>query len=408
MNPKPSSASPGFIRRALRPWWARVSLLAVGIGLAWGAYRLVNPPPPPPAPPSGTAALADIVQTVQAAGVLQPRVKVDVGAQVSGQVQKIHVQLGQQVKKGDLLVSLDPELARSEVAQAEAAVAQQAALIEARQADLKLTRAEVERQRRLLKGEATAATEAERAEVELTKLEADLRGQSASLKRLQAELDKRRLSLGHASITAPMDGTVVNLPVQEGQTVIAIQITPVMVTLANMDEITVRTRVPEADIASVKVGQKARFVTLSGEAQRYEGTVRVIQPVPERAGNAVFYNVLFEVPNKERKLLSDMTVQVNIETGSAKQVLAIPVVALGARDDEGRFAVQVLEASATDQANKNDKTPQHKERKIRTGLQDGGRVQVIDGLKAGEKVLLAPPPPESAASAAASAAASGQ
>ncbi|MBH9554065.1 efflux RND transporter periplasmic adaptor subunit [Inhella gelatinilytica] len=404
MNPKTSSTSPGFIRRALRPWWARVTLLAAGIGLAWGAYRLVNPPPPPPAPPSGTAALADILQTVQAAGVLQPRVKVDVGAQVSGQVQKIHVQLGQQVKKGDLLVSLDPELARSEVAQAEAAVAQQAALIEARQADLKLTRAEVERQRRLLKGEATAATEAERAEVELTKLEADLRGQSASLKRLQAELDKRRLSLGHTSITAPMDGTVVNLPVQEGQTVIAIQITPVMVTLANMDEITVRTRVPEADIASVKVGQKARFVTLSGEAQRYEGSVRVIQPVPERAGNAVFYNVLFEVPNKERKLLSDMTVQVNIETGSAKQVLAIPVVALGARDDEGRFAVQVLEAPAKESKD----APKHKERKIRTGLQDGGRVQVLEGLKAGEKVLLAPPPPESAASAAASAAASGQ
>ncbi|MBH9579335.1 efflux RND transporter periplasmic adaptor subunit [Inhella proteolytica] len=390
-------------RLSLKTWPVRIALVLMAGG-AYAGYRTLNPPAPPEPPPSGAAALADITQTVQAAGVLQPRVKVDVGAQVSGQVQKIHVQLGQQVKKGDLLVSLDPELARSEVAQAEAAVAQQAALIEARQADLKLTRAEVERQRRLLKGEATAATEAERAEVELTKLEADLRGQTASLKRLQAELDKRRLSLGHTSITAPMDGTVVNLPVQEGQTVIAIQITPVMVTLANMDEITVRTRVPEADIGSVKVGQKARFVTLSGEAQRFEGTVRVIQPVPERAGNAVFYNVLFEVPNKERKLLSDMTVQVNIETGSAKQVLAIPVVALGARDDEGRFAVQVLEAPAKEGKDAK-KAPPHKERKIRTGLQDGGRVQVLDGLKLGEKVLLAPPPPESAASAAASAAA---
>lgn len=383
--------SEGRIRRALRSWWVRLGALALVSTAAWAGYRAVVPPPAPPAPPSSPAALADIVQTVQAAGVLQPRVKVDVGAQVSGQVKTIHVQLGQQVKKGDLLVSLDPELARSDVAQAEAALVQQAALIEVRQADLKLARHEVERQRRLLKGEATAPIEAERAEAELGKIEADLRGQSATLKRLQAELSARQLRLGYTAITAPIDGTVVNLPVQEGQTVIAVQITPVMVTLANMDEITVRSRVPEADIAQIKAGQQARFVTLAGEAQRYEGKVRVIQPVPERAGNAVFYNVLFEVPNKERKLLSDMTVQVNIETGSVKQTLAIPMVALGPRGDDGRFEVQVL-----------DKDGKHKPAKVRTGLQDGGKVQVTEGLKAGDKVLLAPPsePASDAASAA--------
>ncbi len=375
--------------RWLKSWRVRLAVLLV-IGAAYGAYRYLSPTPPPPPPPTGEVNLADITQTVQAAGVLQPRLKVDVGAQVSGQVRQLHVQLGQQVRKGELLVSLDPELARSEVAQAEAAAAQQVALIEVRQADLKTARREVERQRRLLAGDATAATEAERADTELAKLEADLRGQSANLKRLQAELDKRKLSLGYASITAPMDGTVVNLPVQEGQTVIAAQITPVMVTLANLDEITVRARVPEADIAQIKMGQYARFVTLAGEAQRYEGKVRVIQPVPERAGNAVFYNVLFEVDNKARKLLPEMTVQVNVETGSAKKTLTLPMVALGERGEDGRFAVQVLDAQ----------NKQHP-RKVRTGLQDGARVQVLDGLKAGEKVLLAPP---SAAEQAASAA----
>lgn len=324
--------------------------------------------------------VTDLVQLVQVAGVLQPKVKVDVGAQVSGQVRKIHVQLGQQVKKGDVLVSMDPELARNEVAQAEAARAQQAALIEARQADLKLALSEMGRQRRLLVGEATTVAEVERAEVELLKLQADLRGQSASLNSLQAQLDKRRLALSYATITAPIDGVVVSLPVQEGQTVIAVQITPVMVTLANMDEITVRSRVPEAEVAVVRAGQKARFVTLSGEAQSYEGVVRVIQPVPERAGNAVFYNVLFEVDNKARKLLPDMTVQVNIATGEAKGVLTIPTVALGERTDDGRFIVQVVDVKSATQS-----------RKIRIGIQDGAKVQVLEGLKEGEKVLLAPP-----------------
>ena len=206
MDTKPTTKPKSRVRRWLRPWWAKALALLLLAGIGFGVYRLVVPAPPPPAPASSDAVLADITQLVQAAGVLQPRVKVDVGAQVSGQVQKIHVQLGQQVKKGDLLVSLDPELARSDVAQAEAAVAQQAALIESLQASLKLARREAERQQRLLRGEATAATESERADTELAKLEADLRGQSATLKRLQAELTTRQLRLGYTTITAPMSG----------------------------------------------------------------------------------------------------------------------------------------------------------------------------------------------------------
>lgn len=377
----------------LKPWWAKL-LLLIGIGaVAFGVNRVVNPPPPPPPPPSGKVETADITQIVQAAGVLQAKTKVDVGAQVSGQIQTLHVQLGQQVKKGDLLVSLDPELARNEVARAEAALLQQRALLDARQVDLKLARSEVERQRRLLAGNATAGQEAERAETELAKLEAEVRGQSAVLSRLQADLAQAQVRLGYTRISAPMDGVVVNIPVQEGQTVIAVQITPVMLTLADLDTITVRTKVPEADIQLVQPGQIARFATIAGDGQRYEGRLRVIQPIPERAGNAVFYNVLFEVDNRARQLYSDMTVQVDIETGAAKQVLAMPMLALGERDKDGRYKVTLLDAEGKQQ-----------QRLVRTGLQDGLKVQVLDGLKAGDKVLLAPP--SEAASDAASAASS--
>lgn len=385
-----SSRPAGHLRRAWRSWWGRIAVLLVLSGAGWAAWGAFAPAKPPPAPPNGEAAPADITQLVQAAGILQPRTKVDVGAQVSGQVRKIHVELGQQVKKGELLVSLDSELARSDVAQADAAVAQQAALIDSTQASLSLARREAERLHRLLRNEAAAVTETERADTELAKLEADLRGQSATLKRLQAELEQRQLRLGYTAITAPMNGTVVNLAVQEGQTVIAVQVTPVMVTLADLGEITVRARVPEADIAQVRPGQQASFVTLAGEAQRYEGKLRVIQPIPERVGNAVFYNVLFEVPNREGRLLSDMTVQVSIETGRAAQALAIPMVARGPRGADGRYAVQALGTDG-----------KLEPRLIRTGLQDGAKVQVLEGLKAGDKVLLAPPPPGAASAASA-------
>lgn len=381
------------VRSAWRRWRAPLLLLAV-VAAAALAWKLTQKPPEAAPPPTGTVALADITQTVQAAGVLQAQVKVDVGAQVSGQVQKLHVVLGQQVRRGDVLVSLDPELARSDVAQAQAALAQQAAALESRQIDLRAAQREAERQRRLLASQATAATEAEKAETELAKLQADVRGQAATQARLQAELERKQLSLGYTRITAPMDGTVVNLAVQEGQTLIAVQMTPLLLTLANLDTITVRTRVPEADIHAVRVGQVARFVTLSGDGARFEGRVRVIQPVPERAGNAVFYNVLFEVDNRQRRLYSDMTVQVEIETGQARQVPAMPIVALGERGRDGLYAVQVVGADGKT-------TP----RRVRAGLQDGARVQVLDGLKPGERVLLAPPPADASAGAASAASA---
>jgi macrolide-specific efflux system membrane fusion protein len=378
-------------QRHTRLRWVLILALA---GAGYAGWRALNPPPPPPPPPSAKVEKADITQLVQAAGVLQAKTKVDVGAQVSGQIQTLHVQLGQQVKKGELLVSLDPELARNDVARAEAALLQQKALLESRQVDLATARRERDRQRRLLAGDATAALEAERAESDLAKLEAEVRGQSAVMSRLQADLAQAQVRLGYTRITAPMDGTVVSLPVQVGQTVIAVQITPVMLTLADLDTITVRTKVPEADIQTVQVGQVARFTTLAGEGQFYEGKLRVIQPVPERVGNAVFYNVLFEVDNRARKLYSDMTVQVDVETGRAKDVLAMPMVALGERGKDGRFRVTLL-----------DKDQKQQARFVRTGLQDGTRVQVLEGLQLGDTVLTAPPSAEEAAKADAAASA---
>ena len=369
------AAKARHVFRKLR-WW-----LAIAISLvAWQVWSRATAAPPPP-PPSGEVRRMDIVQIVQAAGTLQAKTRVDVGAQVGGQIKAIPVVLGQAVKKGDLLVLLDPALAQSDVTRAEASLAQQHAQLESRRIDLKAARLELERQHRLLAGDATAATESEKAENEVAKLEADVRGQAANLVNLEAQLDRSKVNLAYTRITSPMDGVVVNIPVQVGQTVIAVQITPVMVTVADLDTITVRTKVPEADVQSISPGQKASFATLSGDGRHYEGRLRVIQPIPERSGNAVFYNALFEVDNRDRKLFADMTVQVDLETGEARQALGMPLVALGERGKDGSFAVEVV--------GKDGKTAT---RRVRTGLHDTANVQVLSGLAAGEKVLLAPPP----------------
>jgi membrane fusion protein, macrolide-specific efflux system len=362
---------------ARRTWWRHVlALLAVTLGATALVFGL-NPLAKSPATPlSVDVVVGDITQTVQAGGVLQPKLKVDIGAQVSGQVRRVHVKLGQWVRAGAPLVSLDPEASRTAVQQSEAQLTQQAAALRKAEVDLQAARREADRQRRLLDTEATAAGEQEQAATALARAEAEFEGQQAALGQRRADLADKRLQLGRAEVLAPIEGQVVNLAVQEGQSLNAFMSSPTLLTLAQLRTITVKVRVPEADIDQVKVGQTARFTTLAAPGRPYEGRVEVVQPIPERIGNAQFYNALFDVENADGRLLSDMTVQLELIVAQARRVPLVPVAALGARDRDGRYAVQVLENGRT------------RTQLVRVGLRDDVRAQVLDGLKAGDRVML--------------------
>jgi macrolide-specific efflux system membrane fusion protein len=337
--------------------------------------------------------LGDIEQTVQASGVLQPKLKVDVGAQVNGQVRKLHVKLGEWVRAGAPLISLDSEASRNAVQQAEAQLAQQSAAVQRAQVDLDAARHEAERQRRLLKSESTSAAEQEQADSALGRAQADMLGQQATLAQRRADLADKQLQLSRAEVLAPVDGQVVNLAVQEGQSLNAANSSPTLLTLAQMHTVTAKARVAEADIGQVHVGQMARFTTLAAGARRYRGRVEVVQPIPERLGSALFYNVLFDVDNTDGQLLSDMTAQVDLEVAQAKGVPLLPVAALEQHDAKGNYTVQVLDAAG-----------QTSSRSVRVGLRDDAHAQILEGLKPGERVVLglaaAPALPASAASAA--------
>jgi membrane fusion protein, macrolide-specific efflux system len=316
---------------------------------------------------------------VQAAGVLTPSTQVDVGAQVSGQVRAIHVELGQTARAGELLVSIDPDTAQSDVQVAEAAVAEQRSALESTNAQRDRAAANARRFRQLLEGRLVSQAALDDAEAELRSLSADYKGRLATLDRLNAELANRRLALSRTAITAPITGVVVNIAVAQGQTVNASQTTPVLLTLADIDRMTVRTKVAEADVLKVKVGQAASFTTLSGLTQPLQGRIRVIQPVPEKSGNASFYSVLFEVENPDRVLLPQMTVRVLIQSGSIDSAPTIPSITLGDRLDDGRYEVFTWTAESG-----------IKRRLVRIGLQDATRTQVLDGLRIGDRVLMSP------------------
>lgn len=349
-------------------------VLVVSVLLFANSWR----PAKPAEAPTAIVELGDIEETVQATGIVQPKLKVDVGAQITGQVRKVHVKLGDWVKVNQLLISLDPEAARTAVQQAQAQLAQQAASLRRAEVDLDANRREADRQRRLLTADATSAAEQEQAATALARAESDVLGQQAALAQREADLADRRLQLGRAAVLAPVEGQVVNLAVQEGQSVNAVMASPTLLTLAQLRTVIVKTRVPEADIGRIQPGQIARFTTMAVGGQSYEGRVQTVQPIPERVGsNALFYNVLFEVGNADGKLLSDMTVKVNITVAFAKRVPLLPIIALSQGDAHGGYSVQVLQSDG-----------RVRTQAVRVGLSDAGRAELLEGLKPGDRVLL--------------------
>lgn len=352
-----------------------VSLLFLAVLLAGGFWWRHSS-----APTYQTVAVkhADIEDKVSASGVLQPVRKVDVGAQVSGQLQKLHVQLGQAVKKGDLLATVDASIAGNDLLNMEATLEQQAAQRESKQSDLDQAERELARQSAMLASDAASRSDVELAENKLKMLKGDLRALEAQIRQTQTSIASARTKLGYTRIAAPMDGEVVNITAQEGQTLISAQQAPTIMTLARLDTMMVKAQVSEADVARLRPGQAVYFTTLGDAEVRHSGKLRVVQPTPEKINNAIFYNALFDVPNAKRELWTDMTVLVSLILNEVKHVLIVPVVALGEKDNEGRYTVRVLNADGT-----------ISQRKIRIGLNDHINAQILEGLTEGEPVITA-------------------
>jgi membrane fusion protein, macrolide-specific efflux system len=328
----------------------------------------------------------DIEESVLASGTLQALKTVDVGAQVSGQLKKLHVRLGDQVKKGELLAEIDPVLQHNALKDAEAAQESVQAQIRAKKALLQQYELAYRRQLELAAQDAASRADLESAQAQLDTSRADLAALEAQLKKARVAVDTAQANLEYTRIVAPMDGVVIGIVTEEGQTVVSAQAAPVILKLANLDTITVKAQISEADVTRVRPGQKVYFTILGDPDTRHYGTLRAIEPATDAASSsstsspssstAVYYNGLFDVPNPDRKLRVSMTAQVAVVLSEARQVLSIPVSALRDKGKDGRQTVKVLVAGV----------PQ--ERTIRVGISNNVNAQVIDGLREGERVLI--------------------
>lgn len=366
------------------------------------------------------AARGDLQILIAAAGSLTPKETVDVGAQVSGQLETLLVDAGDEVEAGQLLAQIDATIAenqveadRAQLKELKASYTEQEATVEL--ADAALKRAELLREKDAISQAdyETAMAELKVAKARLVQLEAQIERQNSTLKSGIAELE-------YTKIYAPMTGTVTSLAAAEGQTLNANQTAPTILTIADLSVMTVEADVSEADVLRVAPGQQAYFTTLGDSDTKWQVTVRQILPQPEVVNDVVLYKALLDVDNPDRILRSEMTVQVFFIVGQATDAVIVPLTALkdppaddparkqepqpmGGAEPEAEVNMLAEDATAGTADNAAEsaaenaiakvvfvidkKTGKPQPRPVLVGLQTRAQAEIISGLEPGDTVV---------------------
>lgn len=379
-----------------RPRPARRALLVVAClipVIAVAAWQVL--PPGRDSLTTVTVTRGDIESSVTALGTLQPRRYVDVGAQASGQIQKIHVEAGDEIKEGQLLVEIDPSTQKAKLDASRYAIENLQAQLQEQRAQHELARQKYQRQQRLVASNATREEDVQTAKAELSATQARVDMFQAQIRQAQASLRSDEAELGYTRIYAPMSGTVVAVDARVGQTLNAQQQTPLIMRIAKLSPMTVWAEVSEADIGHVKPGMSAYFTTLSGGTRRWTSTVRQILPIPPKplnetsqgggspasssksgSGRVVLYTVLLDVENTDHALMAEMTTQVFFVASAARNTLTAPIAALRSGPAPDLHIAQVVAANGT-----------IKRLEVRTGISDRRHIQVVEGLNEGDHLL---------------------
>ncbi len=307
-----------------------------------------------------TIGRGDIERNVMATGSLKPSLQVNVGAQVNGQLTKLYVKQGDRVTRGQLLAEIDPTLQQNELRKSEAELQSAQAQKQASQALLRQYLLEFRRQQTLAKEGSGVKSALEKAHAQYDSQLAQLHVNEAQIVQSQMAMETAKANLGFTRIMAPIDGEVLGIVTKEGQTIVSSQTAPTILVLANVDTMTVHTRISETDILKVSVGQPLWFYVVADPERRYDSRMDAIQEASAESlhedssgsansqqPSAVYYNGIFNIANQERLLRTSMTAQVFIITAQAKNVLRVPLSALGEQQLDKRYRVQIINGKQT-------------------------------------------------------------
>jgi macrolide-specific efflux system membrane fusion protein len=367
-------------------WWLLAAVVVAAAAGGWYFWQGNQTAQIAAAPATVAVTRADLQQTVLANGMLQANSLVSVGAQVSGRIDKLDVKLGDVVKKGDPIAEIDPSDQQNAVKSAEAALASVTAQLHSQQATVAQAQASLDRSNQLSTKGLVSAADNETAKAALQTAQAQIEVLQAQLQQASIAVDNAKLNLSRTEITAPSDGTVVSVLVDEGQTVNANQTTPTIVKLADLNTMVIKAQISEADVPRVKPGQAVYFTILGEPNNKISATLLSIEPAPDSIAtetattvssstSAIYYNGLFAVPNPDGKLRIDMTAQVTIVLAESKNALTVPSAAL-TQTARGYVVAVYNPASRTTER-----------RQVTVGINNNVTAEITSGLKEGDLVV---------------------
>ena len=333
-----------------------------------------------------TVSRGDLAVTVNATGTVGAAQKVTVGAQASGQIKKLYIKVGDEVKKGDLIAQIDPITQQNTLQTKQAELASLNAQLANQKIQLDIASKQYQREQALLAEDASSREAVENAKDSWSAAQAALKQTQASIKQTTVLINTAEVELGYTKIIAPFTGTVVSVPVEEGQTVNANQTTPTIAEIADLSQMEVKLEIAEGDITKVKTGLPVEYTILSEPNEKFHTTLQSIDPglttltdgtysESSNSDAAVYYYAKLLVPNAEGKLRIGMTTQNVITSQEVKNTLIVPTMAI--KNQKGKRMVRVLQADG-----------KVEEREIKVGLTDGLNTQAVSGLKEGDKVIM--------------------
>ncbi|HYJ16880.1 MAG TPA: efflux RND transporter periplasmic adaptor subunit [Candidatus Limnocylindria bacterium] len=329
-----------------------------------------------------TVRRGNLEEVVTSQGKLEAKQYVDVGTQVSGQLKAIHVDIGDTVTKGQLLAEIDPRVYQAQVEAGEAKLNSLRAQLNQQKAEAVLAEQNLKRNQNLIAVNAVSQQALQETESQFAVAKAQVDSIAAQMQETESNLKASRANLSYTKIYAPMAGTVTTLPTKEGQTLNANQTAPTVLQIASLDVMTVRAQVAEADVSRIKVNMPVYFTTLGNSERRWPGTVRQVLPTPQIVNDVVLYDVLIDVKNEGRQLMTSMTTQVFFIFGKAENALIVPAEILTRRaaqqdNDKGKaYRIAVITEKGTEQ------------RVVHVGLQSRTQAEVVDGLNEGERIAV--------------------
>lgn len=332
----------------------------------------------------------NIDQSIEAVGEVYAKEQVDVGAQVSGQITKLYVQIGDKVKAGDLIAQIDKDKQQNDLDITKAQLASTKANLESKKVALEIASSQYQREQKLYSNKATSLENLETLKNNFYGLKASVADLNAQVVQLEITLKNAEKDLGYTTITAPMDGIIINVAVDEGQTVNANQSTPTIVKIANLDEMEIRMEIAEADVSKIKVGTAVKFSILNDPEKKYEAKISSIDPAntttsdaksnssssstSSSSTNAIYYYAKVFVKNRDNFLRIGMSVENSIVIKSAPNALAVPTYAI--KNDKGGYFVELLRGGQIIKSY------------VKIGIKDSINTQILDGVSENDLLVL--------------------